>query len=158
MSSSDKYSYNRFGSKGQRVGQAVVDILSKEQPQYTVEDILEAYSHKYIAELEDCIEKNLKRYESPFYVFVLTKKEMWAENVVRNYFVARQSKPDMQDMIVEYPHATKTLYEIDSKKCSINLEWTLPGVEEAKSIMKNPSIYDPFLVDCIKKGFNSPSP
>ena len=162
MDANDKrYDYNRFGKKGKRVGQAVVDILSKDQPIYTAEEILNEYAPKFVQELEDCIKENHKKYTSPFYVFVLTGKEMWAENVLRNWFVARQTPPHAIDMVVEFPHKSKTLYMVDAEKGKVKVLWTIPGIEDCKSIMKDPLIYDPHLVqwiiDCFEGKLNKDS-
>lgn len=148
-----KYSYDRFGAKGMRVGQAVYDILSQEQAPQTVEETLEAWAPDFVSELEETIENNINKFQSPFYVFVLTKKEMWAENVIRNYFIARQSDPQMAQMMVEYPNFVKTLYKVDGKKGAMKLDWTLPGIEDCKSILKNQKIHDPTLIGWIKSCF-----
>ena len=142
----DKYDYKRFGCNAKRVGQAVTDILKQgSHPTYTAEDIIDGYQYEYVKHLENCIADNLNKYESPFYVLVLSHKESWAENVVRNWFVARQTAPEGQWMISQYPHHMKTLYRVDNKG-DISVEWVLPGLSDIKVIFKNPSQYDPDLV------------
>lgn len=155
----NKYSYDRFGSKGMRVGQAVHDILSKEQPMQTVEETIEAMAPKFTKDLEDTINANKDRYKSPFYVFVLTKKEMWATNVVRNFFIARQTPPDPLNMMCQYANMTKTLYKVDSLKGSLKVKWSLPGLNDCPNILKNPQFHDPDLVawiDSLFKGTLAP--
>lgn len=154
MSNDSKYNYNRFGSKGSRVGQAVTDILSKEQPVYTVGEMLEGIGPKFAAELEKTINDNLGKYKSPFYVLALTKKEFWADNVVRNWFIARQTAPYALDMMINYPHHTKTLYVINGDRGDLKVAWSLPGYEDCKSILKTPDSYNPELVGWIKDCFN----
>lgn len=154
LEKADKYDYNRFGSKGKRVGQAVVDIISEPQPMQTVGDTLAAYAPDYAKEMEQCIEDNMHKYKSPFFVFVITKKEMWAENVVRNWFIARQTPPHAFDMMSQYPHATKTLYMVDAKKGHVEAMWSLPGWEDCISVAKNPSAFDPKLVKWIEECFS----
>ena len=149
----DKYSYDRFGSKGQRVGQAVVDILSREQTPQTVEETLDAFGPDFAKELDDTIESNKTKYRSPFYVLVLTKKEMWAVNVVRNYFIARQTAPYALDLIQNYPHYTKTLYQVNSDRGELNIAWSIPGHSECKSISKTPQSFDETLVKWIKDAY-----
>jgi hypothetical protein len=144
-----KYDYNRFGSKGQRVGQAVVDIMSRENAPQTVEETLDAFGPDYAKELDDTIELNKGKYKSPFYVLVLMKKEMWAVNVLRNYFIARQTPPYALDLIQEYPNYTKTLYQVDSVKGNLKLVWSIPGHSECISILKTPGSFDEDLVKWI---------
>ena len=154
MSKQDKkYTYDRFGMKGARVGQAVVDILSKEQPVYTAGEILDAYAPKFRDELEKTIQNNQDKFKSPFYIVVLTHKEMWAENVVRNWFIARQTPPHGLATVIDYPHHMKTLYMINSKKGDVKLLWTIPGLEDCKSIVRNKMQYDAQLVGWVEDCF-----
>lgn len=154
-SSDEKYHYSKRGVTGARVGQAVSDILSKEQPDYTVADILEGFGMKFAIELEKTIENNLSKYKSPFYVFALTKKEFWADNVVRNWFIARQTPPYALEMMIAYPGYTKTLYVINSAKGDLKVAWSIPGIEECKSILKTPNTFSPDLVQWIQDCFAS---
>lgn len=147
------YGYDRFGSKGQRAGQAVYDIISKEQSAQSVEETLEAWGPDFAIELENCIQDNKDKFDGPFYIFVLTKKEMWATNLVRNWFIARNTAPDMGPMMLDYPHATKTLYKIDPRAGALELVWTLPGLEDCRSIASSPSSYDPTLNKWVEECF-----
>lgn len=155
MDSNDpKYTYNKRGSKGARVGQAVADIHSKDQPNYTVGEILEGFGARFAKELEDTINNNMDKYESPFYVFALTKKEHWAENIVRNFFIARQTPPHALDMMIQFPGYTKTLYIVNSDRGDLKVAWSIPGWQECISILKTPEIYSQELVQWIKDCFN----
>jgi hypothetical protein len=149
-----RYQYNRFGMKGARVGQAVADILSKDQPTYTVEEILEGFNVRFAQELEKAVNDSLEKYESPFYVLALTKKEFWAENVVRNWFIPRQSAPYAMDMMIQYPNHTKTLYVVHEQRGDIKVAWSIPAYEECKSIAKHPATYHPELVKWIEDCFS----
>ena len=148
-----KYRYNRRGKKGARVGQAVADILSKNNSPMTCEEVLEGFGARFAQELESTINENMGKYESPFYVFALTKKEFWADNIVRNWFVARQTPPHALEMMIQYPGYTKTLYAINSTKGDLKVAWSIPGLEECKSICRNPGIYSTDLVEWIKQCF-----
>lgn len=149
----DKYDYNRFNSKGQRVGQAVVDILSKPQSPQTVEETLNSAGEDFAREMESCIESNKDRYKSPFYIFVLTKKEPWAVNLVRNWLVPRQTPPHAFKAMEEYSNFTKTLYIVDAKKGNVKLLWTLPSFDECYTVAKSPQSFDPELVKWIGECF-----
>ena len=157
----EKYINRTFGQESSRVGQAVHDILAKEQPSYTVEDILSEYGKDYCTELENTIEANKKKYTSPFYVFTLMKKEFYANNVVRNFFIARQTPPHASDMMQQYPHFVKTLYIVDYEKGKIRLVWNLPGIEDCKTIMNHPELYDEqlcnWVLDCFGASLNKDS-
>lgn len=148
----EKYINRTFGQKSSRVGQAVCDILSKDQPSYTVEDILAEAGNQYCLDFEKTIEDNKKKYTSPFYIFVLTKKEFYANNVVRNFFIARQTPPYASQMMIQYPNHTKTLYIVDAVKGKVRVLWSIPSSEECKSILKTPQSFDEklctWILDC----------
>lgn len=159
--SSSRYEYKRFGCNAKRVGQAVTDILSKERDVCTAGQIIDEYGPKYALEIEKSISEGVKKYRFPFYVFVLTKKEQWATNLVRNFFIARQTAPSGLEMMVAYPHHTKTLYRINDDMGGVKLVWSLPGYEECKSIAKTPQIHSPelvkWIVDCFSGAMNDPN-
>lgn len=145
----NKYSYQRFGKKGQRVGQAVVDILSKEQPEYTAEDILEEFGGDYLKDIQQCSEEHKSSFDGKFYIFSLLHKDLGqfgVANVLRHWKIPRETEPNSRMMMHDYPNHTKTLFEVDKKKGEITLLWTLPGFEECKSILKNPDLYDRDLI------------
>lgn len=147
------YSYDRFGVKGQRVGQALSDVWDKDQSAQSVEETLEEWGPDFALQLEQCIQDNKEKYKGPFFIFVLTKKEMWAQNLVRNWFIARKTEPSKADMMADYAHATKTLYKIDAIRGRLDLLWTLPGIEDCKSIARTPESYDPSLNQWIEECF-----
>lgn len=152
---SDKYSYDRFGSKGSRVGQAVVDILSNEQPNYTAEEILDEMGKGVIKYLEEAVEEGCRKYQKPFFILHLLKKELSMMGVSNallqkaTCFAHRNWSP--QEVMAAHPHATKTLYFVDPKAGHMVLEWTVPGIEDCHSVLKNPKTYDPKLVQWVQE-------
>lgn len=125
-----------------KVGKAVYDILSKPQSEQTVEETIDSITPKYFEELLSCVNSNIKNFDSPFYVVVLRKKEFWATNVLRQWYVARQTKPSAKSLRSDYPNHDHDVYQIDSKSCSINLLWVLPTKQDANTIIKNKHLYD----------------
>jgi len=150
--SDEKYSYNRFGKQGTRVGQAVVDLWDKTPDNVTVEELMDSTNQRFLTELESCIENNIKKYEDGFHIFVLGKKELAAfgvTNVDRNWFIARKSAPDIAEMMADYSNFCKTLYEI-TKEGDVKLKWSVPSWNDCKTIKKNPHLYDRDLVKWVK--------
>lgn len=158
MEAKDKrYSYDRFGMKGARVGQAVVDILSKDQPVQEVGETIEAMAPKYFEELMKAAENGRKVFDSPYYVVVVRKKETimgLVSNVLFHRYVTRQSKPLAKVLRNDYPNADHDVYEIDARSSNISLLWTLPTEQDSKTILKNKDQYDEKLVEAIQK-FNA---
>ena len=144
-----KYSYDRFASKGQRVGQAVVDILSQSQAPQTVEETLDEFGKDYLRHIQETADKERKNFDGKFYIFSLLNKDLHyfgVENVVRHWTIPRKTAPDAAKMMVDYKNHTKTLFEVDPHQGEITLLWSLPGWEDCKSIMKHPESHDPQLV------------
>jgi hypothetical protein len=79
---------------------------------------------------------------------------MWAENVVRNWFIARATAPNALDMVRQYPNHNKILYEGDKETGALDIKWNVPGIQDCISIMNNPHIYDPKLCGWIQDCFN----
>ena len=150
----DKYDYIKNGSKAKRVGQAALDLMAGAQGIQTVGETLDAWGPDYAKQMEECIHDNAHRYKNPFYVFVLTKKEPWLDNILRNWFIARQTPPHAFDMMEQYSNHTKSLYLIDERKGNIKLLWSLPGFSDCITVAKNPHLYDPELVGWIEDCFN----
>ena len=67
----------------------------------------------------ECVTTHKKIFFDDFYVVVLTKKERIMKNVIRNYFLARQSCPT--------PDYDQAVYQYDKKKDSINFMWVIPS-------------------------------
>ncbi|MBE3085573.1 MAG: hypothetical protein IMZ64_05075 [Bacteroidetes bacterium] len=146
MLSEDKYSYNRFGSKGFRVGQAINDIILKnENLHITAEDIAEERQAQYMKDLQEAADLGKKEFDSPFYVVYLCNKEAWTDIMSRGRFVRRQSEPIPKNMVELFPHFSKDVWKIDAKKGSIDYLWTMPSLENIRNILRNKSQYDPAL-------------
>lgn len=158
MNTGNKYSYQRFGSNAQRVGQAVMDILSEEQPVYTTEDILDEFGKDYLNDIQKFADEEKSKYDGKFYIFSLLYKDLGqfgVGNVVRHWKISRSTDPEPKAMMRDYKNHTKTLYEVDPQKGEINLLWTLPGYEECISILKNPDLYDRELLNWIRGAIKS---
>lgn len=152
--SDPRYHYDRHGIKASRVGQAVIDILSKDRPMQTAGETIEAFGPEYTRQIEEAVNNGIeKRFSNPFYILVLTKKESFAVNVVRNYFVTRQTAPHALKLAKEYKNFTKTLYLVDSDKGNLGLLWSIPGFQECKAIARHPRGFAPELVGWIKDCF-----
>lgn len=138
--------------KGAQVGKAVFDILSNpNHDSQEVGETMEAMTPRYYQELMATIKANQGNFESPFFIVVLRKKEPWALNVLRQWFVSRQTKPSASTIREDYPNFDHDLWQIDSRNSSINFLYTLPTAQDSATILKNKECYDPDLVSTIVK-------
>lgn len=134
-----------------KVGEAAYKLLQKTDAAPTVEEILNEYQTKYAKEIEETIQNNHHKFDKDFYILVLTKKEHWAVNVLRNWFIARQTPPSVSHLRREYPNFMSTLYKVNKNGFGITVEWSLPTEQDCKTILKNKHLYDPQLVSWIEK-------
>lgn len=137
-----------------KVGEKVYEFMSKPQEQMEVGEIIDAYKDKYTQEMHDVLLKGSRIFDPPFYVVVLHKKEPWAVNVLRNWFVSRQTKPLPTTLRNDYPNHSHTVYSFDQRSCELKICWNLPTSQDANTILKNKQLYDSQLVDWIVK-FNN---
>lgn len=134
-----------------KVGQAVHDLSQKAPEHLSVEDIISEYGDKYTKEIVSALETNANKYEAPFYIVVLHKKEPWAVNVLRNWFVSRQTRPSASVLLMDYPNHMHTVYSYDKRTSELKLLWSLPTAQDAITIKKNGHLYDPQLLDWIRR-------
>lgn len=139
------------------IGQAVYDILSKQQQDQSVEATIDAMTPKYFEELSKAVDKGCKDFESPFYILIQRKKETIGGsvmNVLKHQYVTRQTRPYANFLRSEFPNADHDLYEVNSEKGTMTLLYTLPNAQDSKTILKNQEMYDPMLVGWIQ-AYNS---
>lgn len=135
-----------MNQKNKTVGEEVYKRLESGEASPQVQEIIDEYQKQYVDEMHKAIEINAPNFEDPFYIVVLHKKEPWALNVLRNYFIGRQTRPSVKTMWKDYKNYMHTVYECDSKKGELKLLYTLPSPFEAKNIIKNWMQYDAQLV------------
>jgi hypothetical protein len=152
--SDSKYLFCKGHTKAARVGQASIDLLKNTTPM-SADELMNEYSPDFLKSFEEAIELGVKeRLNNPFYILVLTKKEPWAVNVVRNYFIHRQTPPFASSLIKDYKNHTKTLYIVDGKKGKVELLWSLPGWDDCISVGRHPELNSPELVRWIGQAFS----
>lgn len=134
-----------------QVGKAVHNILSRENESQEVGETLEGMTPRYFQELFATIDANRDRFDNIFYVVVLRKKESWAVNVLRQWFVARQTLPSAQVLREDYPNHDHDVWRINTKESNVTLEWTLPTAQDSLTILANKNLYDQNLVKWIQQ-------
>lgn len=102
-------------------------LIQQYEDQHSAHDQMLEQLSEYDKELFTCIENaNLN---SPFYVVVLTKQEKLMRNVMRNYFLARQSCPT--------PNYDQAVYKVNKDNFTVDLLWVLPSKETAVYLSEN---------------------
>jgi hypothetical protein len=135
-----------------KLGQAVYDILSKEQYSQTAEQTIDAMTPKYFEELSKCVDIGCKEQKSPFYIVVKRIKESiggTVANVLKQTFLNCPKRPTAKFLREDHPYADYDLYEVYSNKGKMTLLYTLLNAQDSKTVLKNPDLYDPKLVEWI---------
>jgi hypothetical protein len=150
----NKYSYDRFGSQGQRVGQAVLDLYDNHQS--TVEEVLYdmELGEGYRQTILDEFTRSKGHYPDKYFILSLTKHALGEMGVNTVYKTSARSfvyPLKKEDVLNVHPNCMKVLYSVDATTEDIRLAWCVPGWEECKSILKQPKLYDPNLVKWVKE-------
>lgn len=147
-----------LGKNPSRVGQAVYDILNRQNSPQEVGETLEMMAPDYVEELKDCIRNNVTKFDAPFYIVVMGKKEMFAMNVLRHWFVARQTEPTSQVLMHDYPNHFHEVFEYNKNTGDCRLLWALPATWCHAEIINHPETYHPQLVKWIMDHYGKKSP
>lgn len=76
-----------------------------------------------------CIEREKHKYDEPFFVVILAKREMVLTNVMRQYFFTRHTCPT--------PTFDQTVFRFDPKTYEAEYIWTIPDRDAAEYLLNN---------------------
>jgi len=116
------------------VGQEAVKRLETKDTKQGIVDTEREANKEYIGEIQKCVNAH-KSWDEPFYVVVHQKKEQLLENVIRRYFLARQSLPT--------PQWDQDVWRYDPKTGNLEYLWSLPDENTAKWMAGNPGDIHP---------------
>lgn len=105
--------------KRENAGKIASDLQKKAPDTRDPIELQREMQENYEKYLVETIESGKKAYEDPFYVVVEMKKERLLQNIIRNYFIARQSCPT--------PFYDQTVYRIKMKEDRVDLLWVIPS-------------------------------
>ena len=117
------------------VGKAATDLLSKNPEVVALRDISDELLSDYEKNVLECIKRGVKELDSDFYIVVLTKKEKLLKNVLRHFFLFRQSCPT--------PNYDQTVYQYKHKDEDLLLLWTIPSRDASVYLLTNAKFVDP---------------
>jgi len=116
-------------SKKTTVGQEAVKRLANPDTKQGIVDTEREVNKDYFEEIQKCVDSH-KQWTEPFYVVIHYKKERTLHNVVRRYFLARQSLPT--------PQWNQDVWRYDPKSGDLRYLWTLPEEQTAMWMVGNP--------------------
>lgn len=133
--------------KRQTVGKIASDLQQKVPDTLNPREIQQATEKEYLDNLAWCVDHAKKRvlcdenkgctqeckkkesFDSDFFIECITKKEPKLENVLRNYFIPRNSCPT--------PFFDQTVYKYNAQADQIEFLWVVPDKETAEIFKEN---------------------
>ena len=110
-------------NKKHTVGEEAVKRLLNPDTKQGIIDTQREADKEYFEEIKKCVESH-KAWDEPYYIVTIHKKERLLENVVRRYFLARQSLPT--------PQWDQTVWRYNPKNGDLRFLWVLPDENSAK--------------------------
>lgn len=127
------------------VGKLATELMNKELESpstHTVHEQSTEMMKDYASSLFECVETHKKVFDGDFFVVVIAKKEPLLPNVIRNYFVGRQScpKPDYDQAVFHYHR----------KDDGLEYLWVIPDKLTCIMLMDNATLLDDQEKDLLK--------
>lgn len=141
----DKYRYRRHGQDNVLLGKLALDAAFSGGFQ-TAEETGKEMGRAYLAQIIQCADQNKDRLEDPFYVVSLRRKQFlgdYLSNVMDARYVARQTKPELKEMAINFCSWDFEVHEVSKSKGEITLLYALPSQDVWKHVLENPNEWEP---------------
>lgn len=116
--------------KKETVGKVSLDLSkNSHENSHSAHEQMQECLTEWETELIKCAQEHKSKWNTDFFVVVITKKERLMDNVLRNYFFARLTCPT--------PDYDQTVYRIDRKLDIIDFVWTIPSKDTCLFIKEN---------------------
>ena len=98
--------------------------------------------HDYESHIAECINTGKNNFAGDFFVVVITKRERLMPNVIRNYFIPRESCPT--------PTYDQIVYRFYRKDDMLEFVWSIPSMVAVKDIIRHQKEIDPSFYSLLK--------
>lgn len=112
------------------VGSIALDLMSQEQENRDPIAQQRAMLSDYEKNFQDAFKRGQAQFNGNFYIVVITKKERLMENVIRNYFLVRESCPT--------PDHDQIVYKYDKAQDFVDLLWVVPCQHACETYRSRP--------------------
>lgn len=114
----------------QTVGSKALELQSKGDQEINAIDLQrEIHKEKWENDFRECFDRGKRRFDGDFFVVVLFKKERLLHNVVRQYFIDRQSCPT--------PEWDQTVFHYHRESDELEFLWCVPDHTTCKALIQN---------------------
>lgn len=116
-------------TKKKKVGEASVELMQKAPETLDPIELQRAMMKEYCDEVIKCAMHGRQYYKGDFYVVVITKKERLMQNVLRSYYLHREScpTPDWDQAVYRFNHVLESFEEL----------WVIPNKEATEMLYFN---------------------
>ena len=115
--------------KRKTVGAEALSRLQNPDHSQSIIETQREMDKEYWGEIDKCVKAHTN-WQEPYYIVIHQKKEKLLENVIRRYFIGRQSLPT--------PQWDQTVWRFNPKNGNLEFVWTLPDENTAKWLAANP--------------------
>lgn len=115
--------------KPKTVGKIATDLLINANETHSVTEQMQENLSEYDKNIYECIELGKKEYTGDFYLVVITKNEKLLQNVLRHYFLSRQSCPS--------PQYDEAVYKYHSSEERVEFLWVVPSKQTCEYFVVN---------------------
>jgi hypothetical protein len=117
------------------VGKIATDLMKKEPETRSVVELEREMHQDYERNVYETISTGKKMFDGDFFIVVLTKRERLLQNVIRHYFLPRESCPTP-----DYDQAVYRFHRFDDK---IEFLWVIPAKEACLIYLRQRNEVDP---------------
>ena len=118
--------------KKETVGKIALDLQKKTGENRDPIAQREAMLSDYEDHFNQAFERGLSQFQGDFYIVVLTKRERLLRNIIRHFWVVRESCPT--------PSYDQTVYHCVRSDQRIDLLWTVPNIETCDRMKTYPAL------------------
>lgn len=106
--------------KKKTVGQVATELKQNATREFiNPQEIQQEVQKGFEDHIWECVDNHKKQFDGDFYVVVITKKERLLDNVLRNYFIGRESCPT--------PDYDQTVYRYIKNDDRVKFMWVIPS-------------------------------
>lgn len=117
-------------TKYKTVGEASLDLQKQDVVDATYQELQTEMQKEYMHTLWKEIDEQKELFKEPFYLVVITKREKLMTNVMRNYFMSRQSCPT--------PDWDQAVYRYTKSEDKLEFLWVIPDRDICDWMLDHP--------------------
>lgn len=117
-------------------GKIATDLMQRDvHGDITAGERMQEMLGEYESGVFDAISNGKNSFSGDFYIVALTKREQLMQNILRNYFIPRQSCPT--------PDFDQVVYRYSRKDERLDMLWTLPSIAAIQNLLVHKHELDP---------------